>query len=88
MTGYTRQHGVPAWVGEFGPVYGSGAERDGQRRRLLADQNTCFAEPLADGFAACFAGASDSELVALGQCFAFGNCLVNEALCGVVTMRA
>ena len=50
--------------------------------------NICFAEPLADEFAACFAAASDSELVALGQCFAFGNCLVNEALCGVVSRTA
>jgi len=50
--------------------------------------NICFAEPLADEFAACFAAASDSELVALGQCFAFGNCLVNEALCGVVSRAA
>ena len=181
MTGYMREHGVPAWVGEFGPVYGSGAERDAQRRRLLADQiqtyeeaqagwsvwtykdigvqglvtvspaspwlertaavrarkaavaadhwgvttdgmrdvleplmarfarefpgydpypfgarryveqlvlSICFAEPLADEFAGCFAGASDSELAALGQCFAFGNCLVNEALCGVVSRTA
>jgi hypothetical protein len=30
--------GVPVWVGEFGPVYGASAERDAQRRRLLADQ--------------------------------------------------
>ena len=38
MTGYMREHGVPVWVGEFGPVYGAGPERDAQRRRLLADQ--------------------------------------------------
>jgi endoglucanase len=38
MTEYPREHGVPVWVGEFGPVYGAGHERDAQRRRLLADQ--------------------------------------------------
>jgi endoglucanase len=177
MTGYMRQHGVPVWVGEFGPVYGAGAERDAQRRELLSDQiavytaagahwslwtykdigvqglvatvpgsawmrgtrevrakkarlaadhwgtttdgmrdvldpllarftrefpgfdpypfgarryveqlvlNICFAEPLADEFAACFAGASDEELVALGECFAFGNCEPNAELCELV----
>lgn len=38
MTDYMREWDVPVWVGEFGPVYGAGAERDEQRRRLLADQ--------------------------------------------------
>ncbi len=38
MTSYMSEHGLPVWVGEFGPVYGAGAERDAQRRRLLADQ--------------------------------------------------
>ncbi len=38
MTRYMRERDVPVWVGEFGPVYGAGPERDAQRRRLLADQ--------------------------------------------------
>jgi endoglucanase len=38
MTGYMRERELPVWVGEFGPVYGAGPERDAQRRRLLADQ--------------------------------------------------
>jgi len=38
MTGYMREHGLPVWVGEFGPVYGAGAARDQARRHLLADQ--------------------------------------------------
>jgi hypothetical protein len=177
VTDYMREHDVPSWVGEFGPVYGAGAERDAQRRRLLADQISifeeagagwslwtykdigvqgmvrvapdapylartaaararkaavaadhwgvtsdgmadvlgpllarfdrefpgfdpypfgalryveqlvlcmCFAEPLSDEFAACFADASDEELVALGECFAFANCVVDEELCRVV----
>jgi endoglucanase len=177
LTAYMREHGVPVWVGEFGPVYGAGAQRDAQRRRLLADQietytaagaswslwtykdigvqglvvtgaesgwmrrtaavrakkarlavdawgattdgmrdvldpllarferefpgfdpypfgalryvhqlvlHMCFAEPLADEFASCFADASDDELVALGECFAFGNCVPDEELCAVV----
>jgi endoglucanase len=46
--------------------------------------NICFAEPLADEFAACFATASDEELVALGECFAFRNCVPDEALRSVV----
>jgi endoglucanase len=177
LTAYMRTRDVPAWVGEFGPVYGAGRQRDAQRRRLLADQigiyeaartgwslwtykdigvqglvkvatdspwltrtattrakkaavaadswgmttdgmcdvlapllarfarefpgydpypfgarrhvtqlvlNICFAEPLADEFAACFATASDEELVALGKCFAFRNCVPDEALRSVV----
>jgi endoglucanase len=181
VTGYMREHDVPAWVGEFGPVYGAGAERDAQRRRLLADQLSvfeaagagwslwtykdigvqgmvtvapdapwlartaavrakkaavaadhwgvtsdgmadvlgpllarfarefpgfdpypfgalryveqlvlcmCFAEPLSDEFAACFAEASDEELAALGECFAFGNCVADEELCRVVAATA
>jgi hypothetical protein len=177
LTAYPREHGLPVWVGEFGPVYGAGAERDAQRRRLLADQvavyeaagagwslwtykdigvqglvvadpgsswlrrteavrakkarlaadhwgtttegmrdvldpvlarferefpgfdpypfgarryveqlvlSMCFAEPLADEFAACFTDASDEELVALGECFAFRNCLRCTELCEVV----
>jgi endoglucanase len=178
MTAYQREHGVPVWVGEFGPVYGAGAERDAQRRRLLADQldvyeaagagwsvwtykdigvqglvtvapdspylartaaarakkqavaadhwgmttdgmrdvleplmarfgrefpaydpypfgarryaeqlvlNICFAEPMSDEFAACFADASDDELTALGASFAFSGCVQNKELCEVVS---
>jgi hypothetical protein len=50
--------------------------------------NICFAEPLADEFAACFADASDEELVALGECFAFRNCVVQEDLCKVLVAGA
>jgi endoglucanase len=181
LTRYPRRHGVPVWVGEFGPVYGAGAERDRQRRELLADQiscyegagagwsvwtykdigvqglvvtdpssawltrtadvrakkarvaadhwgmttdsmhdvlhpllarfarefprfdpypfgaaryveelvlNICFAEPLAGEFAACFADASDAELVALGETFAFRNCLPQKDLCEVLATAA
>ena len=49
--------------------------------------HTCFAEPLADEFAACFAAASDEELVALGECFAFRNCVPDEALRSVAGSR-
>jgi endoglucanase len=177
MTGYMRERDLPVWVGEFGPVYGAGPERDAQRRRLLADQletyeeagagwslwtykdigvqglvtvspespwlqrtepvrakklavaadhwgmttdgmrdvlaplmarfgrefpgydpypfgarryveqlvlSICFAEPLSAEFAACFADASDEELVALGETFAFGNCVPQRELCDVV----
>ena len=180
MTGYMRERDLPVWVGEFGPVYGAGAERDAQRRRLLADQigiyeaagagwsvwtykdigvqgltivdpaspwlarteavrakknavaadhwgmttdgmrdvleplmarfsrefpgwdpypfgarrnveqlvlSICFAEPLADEFAACFADATDEELAALGMSFAFGNCVVQKELCEVVSLN-
>jgi endoglucanase len=45
-----------------------------------------FAEPIADEFAACFAGASDDELVALGESFAFRNCVERRDLCEVVTV--
>jgi hypothetical protein len=38
MTRYMRERDLPVWVGEFGPVYGAGPERDAQRLRLLADQ--------------------------------------------------
>jgi endoglucanase len=177
MTRYMHERDLPVWVGEFGPVYGAGPERDAQRRRLLADQldiyesagagwsvwtykdigvqglvvvgpesrwmrrtqpvrakksavaadhwgmttdamrdvleplmarfgrefpeydpypfgasryveqlvlNICFAEPLVGEFAACFADASDDELVALGMSFAFGNCTAQKELCEVV----
>jgi hypothetical protein len=47
----------------------------------------CFAEPLSDEFAACFATAPDEELAALGECFAFRNCVPDEALCAVVESR-
>jgi endoglucanase len=180
MSGYMRERELPVWVGEFGPVYGAGREKDAQRRRLLADQigiyeaagagwsvwtykdigvqgltvvdpaspwlartetvrakktavaadhwgmttdgmrdvldpllarfsrefpgyapypfgarrnveqlllSICFAEPLADEFAACFADAADEELVALGECFAFGNCAVDKDLCEVVSFN-
>jgi endoglucanase len=59
--------------------------------RKYAEQltaNICFAEPLSDEFAACFAGASDDELVALGACFAFGDCVQNKELCEVVSRPA
>ena len=181
MTRYMRERDVPAWIGEFGPVYGAGPERDAQRRRLLADQieiyeaagagwsvwtykdiglqglvtvapaspwlartaavrakksaiaadhwgmttdsmrdvldplmarfarefpgyepypfgarryveqlvlNICFAEPLSGEFAGCFADASEEECVALGECFAFGNCVENKDLCEVVSWPA
>jgi endoglucanase len=181
MTAYQRDHGVPVWVGEFGPVYGAGPERDAQRRQLLADQldiyeaagagwslwtykdigvqglitvapdapyltrtaavrarkravaadhwamttdgmrdvlgplmarfdrefpgydpypfgarryaeqlvlNICFAEPLSGEFAACFSGASDDELAALGAGFAFGACVRDDGLCEVVSRPA
>jgi len=130
MTGYMRERELPVWVGEFGPVYGAGPERDAQRRRLLADQigtyeaagagwsrdvlepligrfwrefpgydpypfgarryveqlvlSICFAEPLAGEFAACFADASDQELIALGQSFSFGACAEQKDLREVV----
>jgi endoglucanase len=180
MTRYTRERDLPVWVGEFGPVYGAGHERDAQRRRLLADQielyeaagagwsvwtykdigvqglvvvdpaspwlrrteavrakkksvaadhwgmttdgmssvleplmarftrefpgydpypfgarryaeqlvlSICFAEPLAGEFAACFADATDEEAIALGECFAFGNCSVQKDLCEVVSLN-
>jgi aryl-phospho-beta-D-glucosidase BglC (GH1 family) len=181
MTQYTRSHGVPVWVGEFGPVYGPDTARNAERRRLLTDQisvysdagagwsvwtykdigvqglvvadpsspwmtrtaaarahkaavaadhwgmttdgmrdvldplmarfsrefprfdpypfgarrhveqlvlSMLFAEPLADEFAACFADAPDSELVALGECFAFHNCAVQKELCEAVTVTS
>jgi hypothetical protein len=50
--------------------------------------NILFAEPLADEFAACFAGASDAELVALAESFAFGNCIAQRELCRVVSRPA
>ncbi len=37
-TAYMRAHDVPAWVGEFGPVYARDPRVDAMRRRLLADQ--------------------------------------------------
>jgi endoglucanase len=178
LTSYMRKHGLPVWVGEFGPVYGAGPDRDAERRQLLADQidiyeeagagwslwtykdigvqglvtvdprspwmsrtsgvrarkasvaadhwgmttdsmrdvlgplmtrftrefphfdpypfgarrhveqlvlNILFAEPLADEFAACFAGATDDDLVALGESFAFAHCVVQRELCDVVS---
>jgi endoglucanase len=177
LTAYPRRHDLPVWVGEFGPVYGAGPERDAQRRRLLADQlglyeaagagwslwtykdigvqglvvpepgspwlartaavrarkaavaadhwgmtsdglrdvldpllarlarefpgydpypygarrmaerlvrEILFAEPLGGEFAACFAGASDEQLTALGESFAFSRCVVQRELCDVV----
>ena len=180
MTGYMRERDLPVWVGEFGPVYGAGPQRDAERRRLLTEQigiyeaagagwsvwtykdigvqgltvvhpaapwlrrtetvrakkravaadhwgmttdgmrdvldpllarfsrefpgwdpypfgarrnveqlvlSICFAEPLADEFAACFADAADEELVALGMSFAFGNCVVQQDLCEVVSFN-
>ena len=38
LTAYMREHGVPTWVGEFGPVYTGDAEVRRGRLRLLADQ--------------------------------------------------
>jgi hypothetical protein len=177
MTAYMRERDLPVWVGEFGPVYGAGPERDAQRRQLLADQlgiydaagaswslwtykdigvqglvvvgpdtpylrrtaaarahkgavaadhwgmtaaglrdvlepllsrferefpdyspypfgarrqveqlvrSICFAEPLAAEFAAGLAGATDRELAALGESFAFASCAVQRELCDVV----
>jgi len=49
--------------------------------------HTCFAEPLADEFATCFAAASDEELVALAECFAFRNSVPDEALRAVAESR-
>lgn len=37
-TRYMRHHGVPVWVGEFGPVYSGDPVLDAGRRRLLQDQ--------------------------------------------------
>jgi len=61
--------------------YAFGARRFAEQLVL----NICFAEPLADEFAACFAAASDTELIALGECFAFGNCVVSQDLCATVS---
>lgn len=63
--------------------YPFGARRYVTRLVLSA----CFAEPLADEFAACFATANDEELVALGECFAFRNCVPDEALRSVAESR-
>jgi hypothetical protein len=49
--------------------------------------NIGFAQPLADEFAACFASASDSELIALGACFAFGSGVKNRELCEIVSRK-
>ena len=43
----------------------------------------CFAEPVAGEFAACFADASDEELVALGRSFSLGACVKQKDLCEV-----
>ena len=37
-SGYMLEHGVPIWVGEFGPVYTGEAEADAMRYQLLRDQ--------------------------------------------------
>jgi len=74
MAGFSRE--FPGW-----DPYPFGARRNVEQLVL----NICFAEPLADEFAACFADATDSELVALGEAFAFGNCVVQKELCGVVS---
>src|SRR5919202_1940690 len=37
-SGYMLEHGVPIWVGEFGPVYTGEVEADAMRYRLLRDQ--------------------------------------------------
>ena len=47
MASYMREWDLPVWVGEFGPVYGAGRERDEQRRRLLADQIEIYEEAQA-----------------------------------------
>jgi endoglucanase len=178
FTEYHRAHGVPGWIGEFGPVYPGDPARDAQHRALLADQLALYeseglgwslwtykdiglqglvcadpdspwmqrtadvrakkdrlgidswgsspegiqdvlaplarrferefpaydpypfgvdqhigllvrqillAEPLVEEFAGALAGASDSELDALGASFAFANCRKNEALCLVIS---
>ena len=45
----------------------------------------CFAEPLADEFAGSFADATDTELVALGECFGFRNTVPDKDLCDLVS---
>lgn len=37
-TEYMRRHGVPVWLGEFGPVYTGAGDSDDGRHRLLRDQ--------------------------------------------------
>jgi endoglucanase len=74
MARFSRE--FPGW-----DPYPFGARRNVEQLVL----NICFAEPLADEFAACFADATDSELVALGMSFAFGNCAVQKDLCEVVS---
>ncbi|MDA8303510.1 MAG: cellulase family glycosylhydrolase [Actinomycetota bacterium] len=48
LTAYMREHNVPTWVGEFGPVYTGYAEADPGlqrgRRQLLADQLRLYNE--------------------------------------------
>ena len=39
---FMRQHNVPRWVGEFGPVYSGDAELDATRYRLARDQIALF----------------------------------------------
>lgn len=181
LTRYQRTRGVPAWAGEFGPVYSGNPETDASRRTLLRDQldlyesagigwslwaykdiglqglvsaapdspwmarteavrakkvrlgvdswgsngagvedliaplvervtrefplykpypygirrhiellirHILLAEPLAAEFAAVFADASEAELDVLADCFAFANCVHNEALCELVASAA
>jgi hypothetical protein len=42
--------------------------------------NLLFAQPLAEEYAALFAGLSDSELDALADSFSFDQCEVSETL--------
>lgn len=44
LTAYMREHKVPVWVGEFGPVYTGTPEVNAGRRRLLADQLRLYNE--------------------------------------------
>ena len=39
---FMREHGVPVWVGEFGPVYSGDPETDAMRYRLARDQIDLF----------------------------------------------
>jgi len=41
-TQFSRQHGVPLWVGEFGSVYNGRAEEIGDRLRAMDDQLAAF----------------------------------------------
>jgi len=50
LTCSLAQRGLPVWVGEFGPVYTGDPLRDGQRRRLLADQLASYENDAGAGW--------------------------------------